>query len=108
MSAWLWLMIAILFEVAGTTCLKLSSGLTKLLPALLTVLFYCISFATLAFTLKRMEVSLVYALWAGLGTALIALIGILYFGESISWFKILSLLFIVAGVIGLNLSRSAH
>ncbi|MFI5342749.1 MAG: DMT family transporter [Chlamydiales bacterium] len=108
MSAWLWLLVAILFEVAGTTCLKLSSGLSKTIPALLTGVFYVISFSTLAITLKSLEVGLAYAIWAGLGTALIALIGVLYFGESLSLVKILSILLIIAGVVGLNLSGGVH
>lgn len=108
MNAWVWLMIAILFEVAGTTALKVSAGLSKVVPSLLVLFFYIISFSSLAFSLKTFEVGLAYAIWSGLGTALIAIIGIYYFGESISWMKICSIALIIAGVVGLNLSGGVH
>ncbi len=108
MNTWIWLIFAIIFEVSGTTCLKLSVGLSKLIPSLLTGVFYVISFSMLAFALKKMEVGLAYAIWSGLGTGLIALVGILYFGESISLIKVISLILIIAGVIGLNLAGGTH
>ena len=108
MITWIYLGFAIVFEVLGTTALKESDGLSKLVPSLLTFLFYGISFTTLATCLKKLEVGVAYAIWAGLGTALVALIGILYFKESVSFVKIASLLFIVIGVIGLNLARNGH
>ena len=101
-------MIAILFEVAGTTALKYSSGLSKVLPSVLTLIFYVTSFSCLAITLKKMEVGLAYAIWSGLGTALIAYIGIVFFGESLSWIKVVSLILIIAGVVGLNLAGGVH
>ncbi len=107
-QAWLWLTVAILFEVGGTTFLKISYGLTKLIPSILTLTFYMLSFITLAFTLKRLEVSMAYAVWSGVGTALIAFIGIAYFGESFSLWKIISIVLIIAGVVGLNLARSIN
>lgn len=108
MNTWLWLIFAIFFEVAGTTSLKISYGFTKVVPTLLTVLFYCTSFYMLSIALKKMEVGLSYALWAGIGTACIAIIGVLYFGESISIVKAISLALIILGVIGLNLSGGVH
>lgn len=108
MSAWLWLIIAILFEVAGTMSLKLSFGLTRLIPSLFVFIFYSISFTTLAFALKRLDLSLTYAIWAGLGTALIAIIGIFYFNEPFSLLKMISILLIIIGVIGLNLAGGVH
>lgn len=108
MDTWMWLIFAIFFEVAGTTSLKISYGLTKTLPTLLTVLFYCTSFYMLSISLKKMDVGLSYALWAGIGTACIAIIGVFYFGESMSIVKAISLAFIILGVIGLNLSGGVH
>jgi formyl-CoA transferase len=71
---WLTLAGAILFEIAGTTCLKLSDGLARLGPALGVLVFYAASFACLAFALKRLELGVAYAIWSGLGTAIIATI----------------------------------
>jgi small multidrug resistance pump len=108
MSAWIWLAVAILFEVAGTTSLKISNGFSKGLPSLCTCVFYAISFYMLAITLKSLDVGLSYAMWAGLGTALISCIGVLYFGEPISLIKVISLILIIAGVVGLNLTGNMH
>ena len=72
---WLHLMLAIVFEISGTTCMKLSQGFTKPLPAALMVVFYCISFTFLTLALKTMDLSIAYAIWAGLGTALLARVG---------------------------------
>ncbi|MDB6082038.1 MAG: Smr family multidrug resistance protein [Chlamydiia bacterium] len=103
MQAWVWLLIAICFEVAGTVSLKISNGFANLIPTIGTFFCYGISFMTLAFALKKMDISLAYAIWAGVGTAVIACIGVLYFDEPVSILKVLSLSFIILGVIGLNL-----
>jgi small multidrug resistance pump len=101
---WIYLIIAILTEVAGTTALKLSQGLTKTIPAIAMAIFYIISFIFLALALKKIEVGTAYAIWSGIGTALIALIGFLWFQESLDALKVVSLGLIILGVIGLNLS----
>ncbi len=101
------LMLAILAEVAGTTSLKLSQGFSRLLPSLTMILCYGLSFTFLSFALKRLEVGVVYAVWSGVGTALIATIGILWFKEPLTALKIGCLLLIILGVVGLNLS-GAH
>lgn len=108
MTTWIWLVLAILFEVSGTTCLKYSFGFTKLIPSLMTIFFYILSFSLLGLALKKMEVGLAYAIWSGLGTGLIAIVGILFFGESSSLIKIVSLILIVLGVIGLNIAGGTH
>jgi small multidrug resistance pump len=101
---WIYLIIAILTEVAGTTALKLSQGLTKIIPAIAMAIFYIVSFIFLAFALKKIEVGTAYAIWSGIGTALIALIGFLWFQESLDALKVVSLGLIILGVVGLNLS----
>ncbi|NOR72443.1 MAG: QacE family quaternary ammonium compound efflux SMR transporter [Mariprofundaceae bacterium] len=101
---WIYLSFAIVFEVAGTTAMKLSDGFSKWLPSTLMALFYIISFALLALALKKLEVGMSYAIWAGVGTALIALIGVLWFKEPMNALKAVSILLIIAGVVGLNLS----
>jgi small multidrug resistance pump len=105
---WIYLIIAILTEVAGTTALKLSQGLTKIIPAIAMVIFYIVSFIFLAFALKKIEVGTAYAIWSGIGTALIALIGFLWFQESLDALKVVSLGLIILGVVGLNLSGVAR
>jgi small multidrug resistance pump len=102
------LVAAIVFEVAGTTSMKLSAGFTKVLPSVLLFVFYALAFGALTLTLKKMEVSFVYAIWSGLGTALVTLIGILYFKESANLFKIASIGLIILGVVGLHFSSTAH
>ena len=105
---WIYLIIAILTEVAGTTALKLSQGLTKIIPAIAMTIFYIVSFIFLAFALKKIEVGTAYAIWSGIGTALIALIGFLWFQESLDALKIVSLGLIILGIVGLNLSGVAR
>ncbi len=104
MRYWSYLACAILLEVAGTTSMKLSLGFTKLVPSILIFVFYAASFVALTFALKGIDVSLAYAIWSGIGTVLIATMGILYFQEPATALKITSLGLIVAGVAGLNLS----
>jgi small multidrug resistance pump len=105
---WVFLLAAILLEVCGTTCMKLSFGFTKFWPSVLLFLFYSLSFAAVALAIKQIEVSVAYAIWSGVGTALIAMIGILWFKETISPLKLVSLVLIVVGIVGLRLSGPTH
>jgi small multidrug resistance pump len=100
----LYLLLAIVFEVAGTTSMKLSEGFTQIIPSIFIFVFYAFSFVFLTFTLKRLELSLAYAVWAGLGTSLIAIIGVIFFHEPMTIIKGLSLLLVILGVIGLELA----
>lgn len=95
---------AIFLEVAGTTCMKLSEGFSRLVPSLLIFLFYGFSFTALTFALKKIDISIAYAVWSGIGTAVVALIGFAWFKESMTLLKIVSICLIIAGVVGLNLS----
>ena len=107
MPAVLLLSIAIASEVAATVALKYADGFTRLGPSALVVAGYGVSFWMLALVLKELPVGLTYAVWAAVGTALIAAVGIVAFGEPAGTFKLLSLGLIIAGVVGLNLS-GAH
>jgi len=98
--------MAIVAEVAGTFCMKMSDGFTRPLFSALIFLFYGTSFYFLALCLKRIDLSVAYAIWAGVGTALIAGIGITWFNEDINIVKLVSLAAIIAGVVGLNLTGS--
>jgi small multidrug resistance pump len=108
MNPWLALTGAIVLEVSGTVSMKLSDGFTKLAPSILIFVFYAASFALLTLALKKIDVSVAYAVWAGIGTALIAFVGIVYFKEPLSVLKVFSIFLIIAGVIGLNLSGAKH
>jgi small multidrug resistance pump len=103
----LYLAAAILCEICGTTALKLSDGLTRAGPTGIVILAYLASFAALALALRRIELSIAYAVWSGVGTALVAMIGIVWFGEAAGPSKLLSLALIVLGVVGLHLSGRA-
>lgn len=94
-------------EVAGTTAMKYSDGFTRLWPSIGTAVGYLIAFTLLAQTLKTLSVGTAYAIWAGVGTAAVALIGILFLGESSSLVKIVGVGLIVVGVVVLNLG-GAH
>lgn len=100
---WIYLVLAILTEVAGTTSMKASEGFTRLTPSILIFVFYGFSLVLLTLSLKRLDVSLAYAVWSGMGTALIAAIGILWFREPMTAVKLISLALIIVGVLGLNL-----
>ena len=105
---WFYLILAIAFEVAGTTCMKLSAGFTKLAPSVLMWVFYGICFGCLTLALKKVDVSLAYAIWSGLGTALIATVGVLYFREPVSILKVVGIVAIIGGVVALNMSGGTH
>ena len=104
MLYWFYLLLAIVLEVMGTASMKLSEGFTKTLPSVLMFVFYLASLTALNFALKKFDVSMAYAIWSGLGTALITVIGFYLFKESMSPMKIISIGLIILGVIGLHLS----
>lgn len=101
-QAWAVLSAAILFEVAGTTCMRLSEGFTRLTPSVLIFVFYAISFLLNTMVVRTLGLSIVYAVWSGVGTVLTALIGYLYFKEPATALKLASAGLIVIGVIGLH------
>ncbi|MGW3494948.1 DMT family transporter [Streptomyces sp. NPDC001020] len=98
---------AIASEVVATTAMKYSEGFSRLWPTLLTLLGYVVSFALLAQTLKTVSIGTAYAIWAGVGTAAVAAIGLTLFGEGLGFAKIAGLTLIVVGVVVLNLG-GAH
>jgi small multidrug resistance pump len=105
--AWAVLAVAILFEVAGTTCMRLSEGFTRLTPSVLIFVFYAISFALNTMITRTLGLSVVYAVWSGVGTVLTAAIGYLYFKEPATAVKLVSTGLIVIGVIGLHSASRA-
>ena len=102
---WLYLMAAIVFEVAGTLAMKASEGFVHLAPAALSLACYLLCLGALTMSINRIELGVVYAVWAGVGTALVALIGIVRYREPADALKIGSLVLIILGVVGLNLRQ---
>lgn len=104
------LAVAIAFEVLATSALKLTDGFTRLWPSLVTIVGYGLAFYFLSLTLRTLPVGIVYAIWAGVGVVLVALIGWLVFRQPLDAWGILGIALILAGVLVLNLlSRSmAH
>ena len=86
--------------------MNLSSNFTKLISSISIFVFYAASFVALTFAIKKIEISVTFAVWSGVGTALIALIGILYFKEAATMLKIASIFLIIAGVVGLKVGSN--
>jgi len=105
MKGSLFLAAAIILEVFGSAMLKISEGFTVVWPSLGVAIGYIASFYYFGLALKYIPLSTAYAVWAGLGTALTALVGILVFHEAISFFKAAAFLTIIAGVVILNKSK---
>jgi small multidrug resistance pump len=101
-QAWGLLSAAILLEVAGTTCMRLSEGFTRLAPSVLIFVFYVGSFALNTLIIRVLGLSVVYAVWSGVGTVFTALIGFLYFKEPATAMKLVCIGLIVIGVMGLH------
>ncbi|MEU4538276.1 multidrug efflux SMR transporter [Streptosporangium sp. NPDC023825] len=106
--AWVFIVVAGLFEVAMAYSLKLSDGFSALLPSAGFVVFSVLSFGLLALGLKTLEVGTAYAVWTGIGAVGTAVLGIIALGEDASALKIASILLIIAGVVGLNLAGGGH
>lgn len=103
-QAWWLLAAAILFEICGTVCMRLSEGFTRWVPAVLIFVFYAISFAINTFVVRTLGLSVVYAVWSGVGTVATAAIGVWYFKEPATAVKMASIGLIVIGVIGVHAS----
>jgi small multidrug resistance pump len=101
-QAWAVLSAAIVLEVAGTTCMRLSEGFSRLTPSLLIFVFYAGSFGLNTIVIRTLGLSVVYAVWSGVGTVLTALIGFLYFKEPATAMKLVCIGLIVIGVMGLH------
>lgn len=99
---WLYLSIAIVFEVVATSALKSSEGFTRLTPSLMVVVGYGVAFYCLSIALRSMPVGIIYAIWSGAGIVLITLVGWLVYGETLGWMALLGMALITVGVIVLN------
>ncbi|SNR67011.1 small multidrug resistance pump [Haloechinothrix alba] len=108
MAAYVLLAAAIVFEVIGTTALKLSDGFSRLWPSVAVVLGYGAAFGTLGYVLKLgVPMGVAYATWAAAGVALIALVGVVFFQEQVTATMMVGLLLVIGGVVLLELG-GAH
>jgi small multidrug resistance pump len=107
MSALLLLLAAITTEVVGTVALRVSDGFSRPLPAAVVVVMYGLSFWLLALVLQRFAIGTAYAVWAGVGTAAIAAVGVLAWNEPVNGLKLASLALVIVGVVGLELAGSS-
>lgn len=105
--SWIYLSIAIVAEVVATSALKPAEGFTKPLPATIVVVGYGIAFYFLSLALRSIPVGISYAIWAGAGIALIALIGWAIYGQRLDAFALLGIGLIIAGVLVINLFSNA-
>ena len=100
--AWVYLSFAIATEVVGTVAFRYVDGFTRPLPTAVVAIGYALSFWFFSLSLRGLSLGVTYAVWAGAGTAAIAVIGMVALGEAVSLLKLASILLIVGGVIGLN------
>ncbi|NEB90192.1 DMT family transporter [Streptomyces bauhiniae] len=106
--AWLLVIVAGLLETGFAVCLKLSHGFTRLWPTIAFASFALGSFGLLTLALKKLDVGPAYAVWTGIGAAGTAIYGMVFLDDLVSVLKIVSISLVIAGVIGLQLSGSAH
>ena len=101
-KTYIFLFGAIFCEVAGTMLLPLSKNFTKLIPTFSLAVFYLVAFYLLTFVVNKLPIAIVYATWSGLGIFTIAILGYIFFKQTLSWQAILGLFLIVIGVILVN------
>lgn len=104
MVPWIVLMISGVLEAGWAISLKLSHGFSRLMPTLSFLVLAVVSFAGLAYAMRYLPAGPAYAVWTGIGAALTAIIGMVFLGDAFSVMKTVSIVLIIAGVIGLNLS----
>jgi small multidrug resistance pump len=99
---WILLAFGIFFEIVALVFMKRSEGFTKLGPILFVLLFYSLALGCLILVLRRMDTSVAYAIWASAGILVMAIVGVVWLNEPVSVVKIVSMVLIVLGVIGLE------
>lgn len=100
--AYLYLAIAVVAEVVATSALKASNEFTNLVPSAIVVVGYGVAFYFLSLVLKTIPIGVTYAIWSGLGIALISLVGLLVFGQKLDLAAVIGIILIVAGVVVIN------
>jgi small multidrug resistance pump len=102
MKAWLLLFAAVVVEVIATTTLKSTEGFTRLWPSVIVIICYEIAFILLAVTVRLIPVGIVYAVWSGVGVALVTLVAWLWMGQALDYAGVASVLLIIGGVVVIN------
>ncbi len=102
LKTYIFLIGAIFCEVAGTMLLPISQNFTKLIPTLALATFYLVAFYLLTFVVNKLPIAIVYATWSGLGVFTIAILGYVFFKQTLAWQAIVGLFLIVIGVILVN------
>ncbi len=105
--AWIYLLIAGLFEVVWAVSLKGIEGFSKPMPIIITIVGMIISFYFLSLALKSLPIGTAYAIWTGIGAVGVAIYGIIFLGESANFFRIICLFLIVSGIVGLKILGTA-
>jgi len=101
-KTYLILTIAIFCEVGGTMLLPVSQNFTKIIPTTTLAVFYLLSFYLITFVVDKIPIAIVYATWSGLGVFTVAILGYVFFKQSLSWQAVLGLFLIVMGVVLVN------
>lgn len=101
--SWLLLAASIAAEVVGTIALRHADGFSRPIPSLVVGVAYAIAIWLMSLSVRHLEVGTAYAVWAGAGTALIALVGIIWFHETVTFARVAGVLMVVIGVVVLNL-----
>ncbi len=102
--AWLILLLAAVFEITWAIALKMSDGFTKLIPSVVSIICMIVSIILLAIAVRKLPIGTAYAAWTGIGAAGVAIIGILWLGESRDPIKLISIVLVVVGIVGLKIS----
>jgi len=102
-KAYIFLLIAILSEVTASTALRATKGFTQLVPSIVTVVGYAVSFYALSYTLGVFKLGITYAIWSGVGMILIAILGYVVYGQKLDWPALIGIGLIIAGVVIIQL-----
>ncbi|MDB3888843.1 multidrug efflux SMR transporter [Candidatus Pelagibacter sp.] len=101
-KTYVFLMLAVFFEVAGTMLLPVSQNFTKIVPTVALSIFYFCAFYFLTFVVNKLPIAIVYATWSGLGIFTVSILGYIFFKQTLAWQAIMGLFFIIIGVILVN------
>lgn len=104
MMGWILLALAICLEAMATFAAKYANGFTNLVPSIITVVAFILSFVALTFALNTVDMSLAYPIWTGGAVCLVAVIGVIVFREELNFFKIFSTILVIFGVVGIIVS----
>jgi quaternary ammonium compound-resistance protein SugE len=104
--AWLLVFLAGFVEILFAVSLKYNEGFTRLWPSVATAIFGAGSFYLLMLAIKTLPLGTAYAVWTGIGATGVAIVGIFLFKESADWYRLLSILLVIIGIVGLKLSDS--